>query len=134
MPVTKEQVNSFFDVGLAIASKYIAPIALTAASLLTGPAGVAVSVGAALLPTLIGTAQGAMNGKTGDEKRAFVMGSLQLLAAGVGLSSTGGQKETWDKVSGILGTLNDNLVQAAKAHAAALATDPSEARQEAALP
>ena len=40
--------------------------------------------------------------KTGEQKKAAVVGALEAIAKGAAEASTGGQKETWEKISGLV--------------------------------
>ena len=45
--------------------------------------------------------------KSGPDKKAFVLGGVQAVVAGMQTVSTGGQKETWDAVAKVASPLID---------------------------
>ena len=54
---------------------------------------------------LIKMAEGAFSGKgTGEQKKEFVKTGIGVVSSAMEAESTGGQKETWEKI-------NDNLVE-----------------------
>lgn len=52
---------------------------------------------------------------TGETKKAAVMGATQAVFSGMQAVSTGGQKETWDKLQEPVGKLIDGIVDIANA-------------------
>lgn len=68
----------------------------------------------ALLPfitRLIGLAESIFTGaKQGKVKKQLVMDATATIVGGIGAVSSGGQKETWDKIAEPIGNIVDNLV------------------------
>jgi hypothetical protein len=67
------------------------------------------------LPSLIKIAEGLFSWKekSGPDKKAFVESTLETVVNGIAASSTGGQKETWDKIKPGVSTAIDGLVEIA---------------------
>lgn len=59
------------------------------------------------LPTLIELAEKLLGPKTGDLKKELVMSAASLVMNAFGALSTGGQKETWDRVKPLVSTIVD---------------------------
>jgi hypothetical protein len=68
------------------------------------------------LPALISIAEGIFSwkAKSGEDKKAFVTDALKIAATGIAAESTGGQKETWDKIAPAVSVMIDASVELAK--------------------
>jgi len=78
------------------------------------------------LPALISMAEGIFSwkSKSGADKKAWVMGTLQTVTAGIAAESTGGQAETWSKIKQPVDVALEGLVGVAQATGVFEATEP----------
>lgn len=69
------------------------------------------------LPSLISIAEGIFSwkAKSGADKKAWVQGTLQTVVTGIAAESTGGQKETWEKIAPSVSVMIDASVELANA-------------------
>jgi hypothetical protein len=69
------------------------------------------------LPALISMAEGLFSWKTksGADKKAFVIGTLKTVTAGIASESTGGQKDTWTVIGPSVDMALEGLVGVAQA-------------------
>lgn len=64
-----------------------------------------------LVVQLIGFAEKLFTGaKQGALKKSMVLGAAEAVANGMAMASTGGQKETWEAIKPMLGTIIDTTV------------------------
>lgn len=64
----------------------------------------------AALPGLIDSAENAFGDGTGAIKKQFVMEGAEKIVAAMEDLSTGGQKETWEKIAPMTSTIVDGIV------------------------
>ena len=69
------------------------------------------------LPALIGIAEGLFSwkNKSGADKKEWVTETLKTVATGIAAESTGGQKETWEKIAPSVSVMIDASVELANA-------------------
>jgi hypothetical protein len=110
------QLPDYFKTGLKFVQDFVIPAAII--GLQFTPAGPAVA-GATIAVKVIGAApdimamvQRTMDTQDGATKKLFAMATAKALADTIGGVSGGGQKETWDKISGVLGQLIDHSIAA----------------------
>jgi hypothetical protein len=108
------QLQDYFKSGLGILEDYVIPaVSLALAFTPAGPATGAIAIAAKVIPKIpdiIALTERLIGDLPGEQKKAFAMQAAQLVAQTVGGVSGGGQKETWDKISGFIGNLIDHSV------------------------
>jgi len=110
------QLQDYFKTGLKFVQDFVVPAAIiglqfTPAGPATAAAAIAVKViGAA--PDIMAMVQRTMDIQDGPTKKLFAMATAKAMADTIGGVSGGGQKETWDKISGVLGQLIDHSIAA----------------------
>lgn len=108
------QLQDYFKTGLGILETYVIPaISLALAFTPAGPVTGALAIVAKIIPKIpdiIAVTERLIGDLPGEQKKAFAMQTAQLIAQTVGGVSGGGQKETWDKISGFIGNLIDHSV------------------------
>lgn len=69
-----------------------------------------------LLPSLIALAEKLLGPKTGEAKKELVMSAAEIAMTAIGSLSTGGQKDTWERVKPAVSTIIDAGVSIAFPH------------------
>jgi len=108
------QLQDYFKTGLGVLENYVIPaVSLALAFTPVGPATGAIAIAAKVIPKIpdiIALTERLIGDLPGEQKKAFALQAAQLVAQTVGGVSGGGQKETWDKISGFIGNLIDHSV------------------------
>lgn len=67
------------------------------------------------LPALVQTAEGFFNWKkqSGSQKKALVTSTVKATVDAIDAESTGGQKNTWDKIAPVISSMVDEAAAAA---------------------
>jgi hypothetical protein len=63
-----------------------------------------------ILPSLISLAERLLGPKTGEAKKDLVMSAVEIAMTAVGVLSTGGQAQTWDKLRPLVSQVVDAIV------------------------
>lgn len=108
------QLQDYFKTGVKFVQDFIVPAAIIGLQFTpAGPAAAGVAIGVKVLvaaPDIMAMVQRTMDTEDGPTKKVFAMATAKALADTIGGVSGGGQKETWDKISGVLGQLIDHSI------------------------
>lgn len=94
----------------------LAPVLGAVATIVFPAGGAAVAIGTKIigaLPGLITAAENAFGDGTGPVKKQYVMEGAEKIVATMADVSTGGQKETWEKLQPFTSTIVDSIITAA---------------------